>query len=114
MKTIEIEGVSYSLDLDKCIRDGYIQKELAFKVGGVYVDPQRETNSFLLVQPLYVQYNELTAKKAYALLGLKGGFASNSGPFFDELHTKEEILAYLKKQGMKFSYEAQPAIEHRS
>lgn len=107
MKTIEIDGVLYALDVEKCIRDGYLKKELVFKIGGVYTDPKKNTNDFVLTQALFVSFGEEDTKRAYALLGLGGGFSSNSGPFFENtLHTKEEILTYLKEKGMVFSYKA--------
>ncbi len=111
MKTIEIDGVPYSLDLDKCVRDGYLKKDLVFQVGGVYTHPRQNTNDFLLVQAIYVGHTEQNSKRAYALLGLSGGFSSNSGSFFDKLHTKDEILTYLSDNGMSLSYKAEKAIK---
>ena len=94
----------------KCIKDGYIKQELEFVVGGVYNDPNRKHNDFLLVRAIYEEFNSKN-KEVYALLGLGGGYTANSGEFFMRLHTKREILDYLEDRGMMFKYKADPAIE---
>jgi hypothetical protein len=107
MKEIEIDGIKYKIDVDKCIKDGYLKKDLPFNVGGIYKDPTGSTNSFILVQAIYCDnYTTRETSAIYALLGLNGGHAPNSNPFFKELHTKDEILAYLSGRGMVFDKKA--------
>lgn len=69
--------------------------------GDVYVDPILNCNSFLLVEVIYKAVYKIDEKR-FQLVGLHGT-SVNSGKFFNELHTREEIRDYLIVDKMVFS-----------
>jgi hypothetical protein len=78
------------------------------KVGDVYVDPDGDINSLLLVQAVYVPLSEQREAKIWALLGI--GLSPNSNEFYSSLHTLEEIEFELLENGMQYSHNVQDKV----
>lgn len=102
MKNITIDGEHYEIDVLKAIRSGHLKKITKIdpkevKGGNIYRHREGDNfiNPFMVVKVLY---NSL---KSYQLVCLSPYCPVNSGSFFDELHTVEEIAEYLSKENME-------------
>jgi len=64
--------------------------------GDIYRHPLDNTNPFRLEKVVY------SDERRWVLMGL--GAETNSGSFFEQLHTTEEIAEYLQQRGMVYSH----------
>lgn len=92
------EGTEYSLNVNKAIEAGFLKPVLPLKVGDVYVSSGNHGPQ-LLVQAIWGNKTDRNAK-LYALLGI--GCSPNSNSFFHNLHSLNEIEAYLNEKGLVF------------
>lgn len=100
-KLIYIEGEKYALDMKKAMDAGHLKryKEIEFVVGGIYEDVSHEHSPVRIVQAVWCSHAEesdLRDKEVYALLGMNNFANPYSNSFFESLHTKDEILEYLR------------------
>ena len=95
---IEINGKKYRIDLDKALSTGSLEEIPAYPLsaGDVYTskDKGRTYNPVLLVRVTYSGDN-------WQLLGI--GASPNSGTFYDQVHTLEEIEAHLINNNLVFA-----------
>lgn len=111
MKTTEItlNGETFVLDLDKAREFKVLTPKpklppYPLRAGDVYVpaDKYGYCNPFRLVQATYKNSNN--NGKCWALLGMEYGCGPNSDDFHHELHSLDEISAYLLLKKMVFSH----------
>lgn len=120
MKTtkIELDGETYVLDINRAKELGVLSEDLDAKyplplnIGDVYKHETGRTNPLLLVKAIYCVEPSTghvpVSQKIYTLLGL--GLAPNSDPFYRELHTIEEIKAYLRERNMRYSHNIESKV----
>lgn len=94
---IEINGRKYRIDLDKALSTGALKEIPAYPLnaGDVYTsrDKGYTYNPVLLVKVTYNGDN-------WQLLGI--GASPNSGTFYNQVHTIEEIEAHLTNHNLIF------------
>ncbi len=102
---IQHNNENYTLDMSAAIKMGILVKDLSdpttFKAGDVFAIKGNENNPFLLIRAKYLDYGIAqtdTKVKAYQLMGI--GCTPNSGEFFKELHSLEEVYNHLSKLKM--------------
>lgn len=99
---IEIEGKFWNLDVDKAIAakvmTEYPKSNGKIKPGDVFAHPTQKINNLLLVAGVN-QYG-MNPENRYQLLGM--GLSCNSNPFYNKLHSLEEIEVYLIEKEMVF------------
>lgn len=89
---IKIQNKYYTLNAELAINLGALIENRTPKPGDVYIDPKKNINPFLLVR---------VTDDSYQLLGLCG-VETNSGNFFEETHSLQEIEEYLNDEEMVF------------
>ena len=95
MRTIEIDGKKYQVDVKKAVKDGFLREipDYPLKTGDVYSGPYGWVNQLLIK----TEFN----KESYSLIGLDGLNPFNGTP---ANVTLSEIQNYLVEKQYKFSH----------
>ena len=85
---------TYEFDPKEVVAKGMASLYHDYTVGDVFKHENNSHCRVLLIRALY------SSPKSYQLVGL--GAAVNSGAFFEELHTIEEVAKYIKDKCLVF------------